>query len=67
MVTMDADATIKSGDSNIVAAIREFWNNTIQDKIYAMSLSRNLPGNMRVIGLEEKLWSKKFCVSSIRK
>lgn len=39
-----ASETIKQGDSNITAAVREFWDQDIQKKIYDMVLSRNLEG-----------------------
>lgn len=44
-----ATETIKSGDSNITAAVREFWDNTLQEKIYERVLSRNLPGAVNII------------------
>lgn len=46
---MSTSETIKTGDSNIVAAVREYWDEMLQDKIYAMSLSRNLAGAVNVI------------------
>jgi len=51
MSTMATDATktIKYGDSNIVAAVREYWDNMIQEAVYARSISRNLPGAVQVI------------------
>lgn len=39
-----AGATIKQGDANITAAVREFWDQDIQKRIYDMVLSRNLEG-----------------------
>lgn len=45
----DAAKTIKYGDAGILASVREFWDSILQKKIYAMSISRNLPGAVNVI------------------
>lgn len=42
-------STIKYGDANITAAVRQFWDNTLQEKIYSRVLSRNLPGAVNII------------------
>lgn len=44
-----ASATIKYGDSTITAAVRELWDSMLQEKIYAASISRNLPGAVQVL------------------
>lgn len=41
--------TIKYGDSNITSAVREYWDNVLQSKIYALSVVRNLAGSVRYI------------------
>jgi len=45
----DVTKTIKSGDANILAAIREFWQNELQDKIYEESISRSLTGAVTMV------------------
>lgn len=46
--------TIKYGDANITSAVREFWNSELQDKLYAQSLSRNLPRSVQVVARYEQ-------------
>ena len=44
-----AGQTIKYGDSNIVDAVRQYWDTELQSKVYAKSISRNLPGAVRIV------------------
>jgi len=41
--------TIKPGDSTIIAAIREYFQEDIQKKVYEASISRNLPGAVTIV------------------
>lgn len=45
----DATKTIKYGDANIIASVREYWDMMLQEKIYARAIARNLPGAVQVI------------------
>lgn len=45
----DVNKTIKGGDAGIVSAVREFWQNQLQDLIYEQSISRNLAGAVEMV------------------
>ena len=47
-MAITADKTIKPGDSEIIAAIREYFEEDIQKKVYEQSISRNLPGAVTI-------------------
>jgi len=44
-----ATKTIKNGDAGIIAAVRQFWEGTLQDLIYEQSISRNLAGAVQMV------------------
>lgn len=48
-MAITADNTIKPGDSTIIAAIREYFQEGIQKKVYEDSISRNLPGAVTIV------------------
>ena len=63
-MTITASNTIKPGDSTILAAIREYFQEDIQKKVYEQSISRNLPGAVTIVsnyaqGVSERFqWTK---------
>lgn len=38
----DVNKTIKQGDSNIIKAVREFWDDALKKKVYAKSIPRGM-------------------------
>lgn len=47
-MTITFSNTIKQGDATIIAAVREYFEEDIQKKVYENSISRNLPGAVTI-------------------
>lgn len=48
-MAITAGNTIKQGDAGIIAAIREYFQDSILKRVYEQSISRNLPGAVNII------------------